>query len=167
MSMNESSQCRLMIEKLRQGGFTIIVDGDRIGIRPKGELPDHVIEWIRDHKSSMLDVLRSEPRPDPLTIWSTVVDSVSLNTIFDNDLIEGMRSSSVTWQAESTTDQGKMTATVPDPVSSCPRCGSTVTKDVPLDHHPHDGKSIRRDCGECGRFVSWPRWNGKDPDPLP
>jgi hypothetical protein len=36
------------------------------------------------------------------------------------------------------------------------RCGSTTWRDVPI----HDGQSIRRDCGRCGRFIKFPIWYG-------
>ena len=37
------------------------------------------------------------------------------------------------------------------------RCGSTTWRDVPI----HDGQSVRRDCGRCGRFIDFPVWYGK------
>lgn len=37
------------------------------------------------------------------------------------------------------------------------RCGSTTWRDVPI----HDGQSLRRDCGRCGRFIVFPVWYGK------
>jgi len=36
------------------------------------------------------------------------------------------------------------------------RCGSTTWQDVPI----HNGESMRRDCGRCGRFVGFPVWYG-------
>lgn len=36
------------------------------------------------------------------------------------------------------------------------RCGSTTWRDVPI----HDGQSVRRDCGRCGRFIDFPIWYG-------
>ena len=38
----------------------------------------------------------------------------------------------------------------------CRRCGSTQYHDVPI----HNGKSIRRDCARCGRFLDFPAWHG-------
>lgn len=38
------------------------------------------------------------------------------------------------------------------------RCGSTTWRDVSI----HDGQSVRRDCGRCGRFLAFPVWYGKD-----
>jgi hypothetical protein len=37
------------------------------------------------------------------------------------------------------------------------RCGSTRWRDVPI----HGGRSIRRDCARCGRFLSFPLWYGQ------
>jgi hypothetical protein len=38
------------------------------------------------------------------------------------------------------------------------RCGSTVWRDVPI----HNGQSVRRDCGRCGRFFAFPIWYGNN-----
>jgi len=35
------------------------------------------------------------------------------------------------------------------------RCGSTTWRDVPI----HGGRSNRRDCGRCGRFLGFPVWH--------
>jgi hypothetical protein len=40
------------------------------------------------------------------------------------------------------------------------RCGSTRWRDVPI----HGGRSIRRDCARCGRFLSFPLWYGHKED---
>jgi hypothetical protein len=37
-------------------------------------------------------------------------------------------------------------------------CGATTWRDVPI----HDGHSIRRDCGNCRRFIGFSVWYGKD-----
>jgi len=42
------------------------------------------------------------------------------------------------------------------------RCGSTAWRDVILKHLPHNGTTIRRDCGRCGRFLDFPVWYGND-----
>jgi hypothetical protein len=42
------------------------------------------------------------------------------------------------------------------PDAVCP-CGSTQWRDVPI----HGGRSIRRDCARCGRFLSFPLWYGQ------
>ena len=45
------------------------------------------------------------------------------------------------------------------PDAVCP-CGSTQWRDVPI----HGGRSIRRDCARCGRFLSFPLWYGHKED---
>jgi len=37
------------------------------------------------------------------------------------------------------------------------RCGSTTWRDVPI----HGGRSVRRDCARCGRFLGFPVWKGE------
>jgi len=43
------------------------------------------------------------------------------------------------------------------PGAAC-RCGSSTWADVPI----HGGRSLRRDCGRCGRFFDFPRWHGRE-----
>ena len=38
------------------------------------------------------------------------------------------------------------------------RCGGTTWRDVPI----HGGRSVRRDCGRCGRFLGFPVWYNKN-----
>lgn len=38
------------------------------------------------------------------------------------------------------------------------RCGSTIWRDISI----HDGQSVRRDCGQCERFLDFSLWYGKD-----
>lgn len=38
------------------------------------------------------------------------------------------------------------------------RCGSATWLDVAI----HDGRSNRRDCARCGRFIDFSRWYGAD-----
>lgn len=43
------------------------------------------------------------------------------------------------------------------PTKAVCRCGSTTWRDVPI----HDGQSVRRDCGQCGRFLDFTVWHGR------
>lgn len=36
-------------------------------------------------------------------------------------------------------------------------CGSTTWREVVI----HVGRSVRRDCARCGRFIDFPLWYGK------
>ena len=38
----------------------------------------------------------------------------------------------------------------------CDRCRSTEYRDVSI----HGGRSVRRDCARCGRFLDFPVWYG-------
>lgn len=44
------------------------------------------------------------------------------------------------------------------PLTTCDRCGASDYLDITI----HGGRSTRRDCGRCNRFMGWPRWNLKD-----
>lgn len=54
-------------------------------------------------------------------------------------------------------------ATGGPPVAPKPvcQCGSTTWQDVPI----HGGRSLRRDCGRCGRFIAFTVWHGPTRDP--
>ena len=41
--------------------------------------------------------------------------------------------------------------------TSCPHCRRGQFRDIPV----HAGRSIRRDCARCGRFIVFPVWYGK------
>ena len=43
------------------------------------------------------------------------------------------------------------------PIRPVCRCGSTRWRDVPIHH----GQSVRRDCGQCRRFIGFPIWYGE------
>lgn len=48
------------------------------------------------------------------------------------------------------------------PTKAACRCVSEAWRDVPI----HDGQSIRRDCGRCGRFIAFTVWYGKTTGPI-
>ena len=39
-------------------------------------------------------------------------------------------------------------------LTRCDRCDSLEFTDVSI----HGGRSLRRDCSRCSRFMGWPRW---------
>ncbi len=45
---------------------------------------------------------------------------------------------------------------------ACRNCGSTEFADIPI----HNGRSVRRDCANCKRFIDFPVWYGEsEPQP--
>jgi hypothetical protein len=57
--------------------------------------------------------------------------------------------------AEVSQDSLRPLKKLPETQKTVCRCGSTTWRDVPV----HDGQSIRRDCGQCGRFLDFPLWH--------
>ncbi len=55
--------------------------------------------------------------------------------------------------ADHSPDIQTVSSTTGAEVAIC-RCGSTTWHDVPI----HDGRSTRRDCARCGRFIDFSRW---------
>jgi hypothetical protein len=53
----------------------------------------------------------------------------------------------------------RVSAVNPSP-SPCPRCGGQT-----IDVRIHGGRSVRRDCKRCHRFIGFVRWHGKDVAP--
>ena len=49
------------------------------------------------------------------------------------------------------------------PPGVCDRCWSDQHKDVPI----HSGRSIRRDCAKCGKFIDFVKWNPPRGHPRP
>jgi hypothetical protein len=57
--------------------------------------------------------------------------------------------------ADHSPDIQTVSSTTGTEVAIC-RCGSTAWQDVLI----HDGRSTRRDCARCGRFIDFSRWYG-------
>ena len=57
-----------------------------------------------------------------------------------------------------TVEPGVLISTISTVTSGprCRHCGAHDQVDLPI----HEGRSIRRDCGGCGRFIGFPKWYG-------
>ena len=120
------------------------VDGDIQIQSPKGELTDNDIQIIKDHKPELIDLLTVPSR------WGEYHDAIA--HAFANP---------------STREEiGPLWMTEPDGFGpcefhettlpgDCDHCGSDQHKDYSI----HGGRSIRRDCANCGRFIQWQKWN--------
>lgn len=46
-------------------------------------------------------------------------------------------------------------------VTTCRKCGGAEYVDHRLEHAPHNGTSVRRDCARCGWTMGFPTWHGE------
>jgi len=62
-------------------------------------------------------------------------------------------------RASLTAPRTQPTTRLPTPAGTdlCDRCGSIETTDATI----HDGRSVRRDCARCGRFIRFSVWYGE------
>lgn len=110
---------------------------------PREALVPELLARLKHHKGELLQVLQSSD--------SAPADSAS----FDHGSIVAQ----IPWHSEPTQNDTQ-THTHEKAIDSnftC-RCGSTTWRDVSI----HGGRSIRRDCCGCGRFLEFPSWYGTD-----
>jgi hypothetical protein len=132
-----------LLANLMSRGVTLSMSGNDIQVEaPTGELIPSDIEQIRRHKPELLNLITIPTR------WNDYLDAIA--RAFANP--------------STREDIGPlwMTSDWPDPLKpskpeprACDRCRTSQVKNFPI----HGGRSIRRDCAKCGRFLCWWRWN--------
>jgi hypothetical protein len=103
-----------------------------------------------------LEVCSDRLRYYPLS--AVTPDLLSLLKVHKADVVAFLRSAADPAPAAPIHELGTSpTMDVPAARPVC-RCGSTTWRDVPI----HGGRSVRRDCGRCGRFLDFPVWYRND-----
>ena len=143
---------------LAERGIVLKADEGYLRYRPKASVTRDLEAMMREHKTELLTLLADSSIP---TKWDQYADAIA--DAFANP---------------STREEiGPLWMTDPDgfrpcefrslgglcspPRSTirtpgvCDRCGSDQYTDILI----HNGRSIRRDCSKCGRFLDFPRWN--------
>jgi len=141
--------------------IVLLPHGDQLDIdAPQGVLTTELKARLREHKAELL-VLLPSPAATPIdladadAVWQAALDRLQGDPFFPPDLIEVLRSSETRWGAEGVV-VAEDTASRTARRRVC-RCGSTTSQDVPI----HNGRSVRRDCACCGRFIEFPVWHGE------
>lgn len=136
--------------------------GDRLNIdAPQGTLTSELTARLRSHKAELLALLRS-PAATPIeltnakVVWQAVLDRLEGHPLFPPDLIKVLRLAETRWVADEAAAPGQAATRAAAPARPICRCGSTTSQDVQI----HDGKSVRRDCARCRRFIEFPVWYG-------
>ncbi len=125
-----------LLADLNARGIKLAPHGDRLRFSPRGAMTPELAERLRTHKVEVLAHLAGE---DPKVEDVPVED----NALEDNPV-----------EDPAVSEEG-----APQPEAVC-RCGSVEVRDVVLLHPPHHGRSTRRDCARCGRFLGFGRWHG-------
>jgi hypothetical protein len=141
------SAAELLMDLGRQG-IRLEADGERLRFHPRSALTPDLLGRLKAHKGELLTLLRdasnfdidSAPNAEPTPITEKRTHRMPPE-------LRG--------RVKATLD----TCPIIDPTTTTEqicRCGSITWRDVPI----HDGRSVRRDCGRCGRFIDFPIWYG-------
>ncbi len=154
------SVTELMID-LRECGIQLEARGDRLGYSPKAAMTPELAERVKSHKPTLLAILTADDVPAAV-LWQAALDLLEGDPEFPPEMLMGCRRASVRWESERPAGdcviepaEGEI-----DPEAlQCEKCGSTDFRDTLI----HEGRSTRRDCARCGRFIDFPRWyeNGR------
>jgi len=140
----------------------LAANGDKLEIdAPRDALTDDLLARLRAHKAELLAILRP-PMLVP-EVWRAVLDRLEGlpvgrhgDPLFPPYVMDGLRTAETRWSYEPPTPVVTDDTTAKPTKPVC-RCGSITWRDVPI----HGGRSTRRDCARCGRFISFPVWYGK------
>jgi hypothetical protein len=63
-------ELQTILDKVRQLGVSLTVEGDRIRYRPASRMPPDLVETLRSHKAELLQALKQHQAPESdLTCW--------------------------------------------------------------------------------------------------
>ena len=109
---------------------------------PVGAITQINIEAIRQHEVELIELLA-----DP-SQWDEYHDAIThafAHPTSRSDI-------GPDWMTDDWPDHLAPAKPIP---GACDRCGATKHKSIPI----HDGRSIRRDCANCGRTHGFSEWN--------
>ena len=144
---------------LRERGIQLEAHGDRLRYSPKAAMTPELAERVKAHKPTLLAILTAD---DVLAavLWQGALDSLEGDPEFPPEMLAGCRRASVRWKNErpagdcaNEPTEGEIDHDAPQ----CDKCGSTDFRDSLV----HEGRSTRRDCAQCGRFIALQKWHEK------
>lgn len=167
MTRTPSQLADLLADCDAHGIRLALADGGRLEIdAPQNALTPDLSARLKAHKAALLVMLRPAPdlplvnQDDAAAVWQAAPDRLEAERLFPPDVMESLRAAEVRWGYEPAPAVATSDAPAKPAKPVC-RCGSTSWRDVPI----HDGQSMRRDCGLCGRFLDFPIWHGTDAVP--
>jgi len=146
----------LMTECEAHGIRLAMAEGGGLAIDFTKDTPSpDLLARLKAHKAELLAILRP-PMLAP-EVWRAVLDRLHGDPLFPPYVMDGLRTADVRWSYEPTSGPPTPEPDTAKPTKPVCRCGSTTWRDVPI----HGGRSTRRDCARCGRFIEFPVWYGK------
>lgn len=168
---------RLLVEA-QAACLVVRMDGERLVIRgPRSA--EQVAQLLLQHKAQIVPLLAAQAVSDGLPVGARSFPSPAAGAMQGRGNQRGLQRDSPGTGGAAAQSQGAPRARgsrsagrpvvhheaggKPDSNAPCPRCGATKRREVPI----HGGKSVRRDCAKCGRFLCFPVWYGKKMDAGP
>jgi hypothetical protein len=132
-----------LLADLGRCGIRLEANGGRLRYFPRSALTPDLLNRLTTHKADLLSILRAPalPKAAQATRRSTV----------ESHIESTMR------PVVSVLERFPIFANRGEASGFRCRCGGTTSCDLPI----HEGQSVRRDCGRCGRFLDFPVWYGK------
>jgi tubulysin polyketide synthase-like protein len=145
-----------LLTNLTSRGVVLTVAGEDIQVEaPSGELIPPDIEKIRSHKPELLRLLAA---PSQWTDYSDAIAHAFANPSTREEIGPLWMTDPDGWDSLGPVLHGGLCSPPRRAIhipGICDRCGSDEIKDYPI----HDGRSLRRDCSQCGKFIEFPKWN--------
>lgn len=128
---------------------------------PQDVLTPNLLDQLKTHKAEILAILQPNAevpeidRRDAAAVLQAALGLLEFDPLFPPELLEALREADVRWDDEPATDV--VTRYCPaKPTSPICTCGSTTWLDLAI----HEGRSLRRECSRCHKFISFPIWYG-------
>ena len=148
--LSECLALGIKLAPVQGGGLTIDA--------PRGVLTPNLRDRLTANKETLRSLLLCL---DADTVWQRTLDRLEGDLLFPPEVMQALRACHAEWgeelqnQSETKSEPVAAASGAVSKRGAC-RCGSTEWRDVPI----HDGRSIRRDCPSCDRFIEFPVWYG-------
>ena len=131
-----------LLDELEDRAIELKIDGDRIRYRPKSSMTPELLEQVKVHKPELLSILNANDHVVDKA-YHKAIDRLQHEDYFSeqNAFLEQCRGAFT-----SIISEGQQVV--------CDRCGSNDFVDVSI----HEGRSTRRDCAKCDKFIEFPTW---------
>jgi hypothetical protein len=153
-----------LLSKLTARGVEFQVDGDKLNVRTEDPLKSDELAMLRRHKPAILALLQGNTRAAAPIIEGTehfclwVDDADGHRPEFVPGLHYDVRQPRrLAGPCSPFGNPNMRSASYPSLLTVCDRCGATEFTNTEI----HEGRSLRRDCAKCNRFMGWPRWYGR------